>query len=120
MQSVELNVGRTVFARTSSFGHCQPQRMWALAGMLSTKTATATLAITKVFIGFASWLCLDRNGRGPENPTLAPRCSAQAETGCVNAAHDVRPQITLWAALRKMRAAAEAVWQCRPRTCCGR
>src|SRR3954452_16298885 len=51
MQSVEVKVGKSVFARTSSFGHWAPQRICALAGMLSAKTAAARVARASVFIG---------------------------------------------------------------------
>src|SRR5436305_3317696 len=52
MQSLALNVGYTVFALTSSFGHWAPQRICALAGMLSTRATAARVAIERYFIGF--------------------------------------------------------------------
>src|ERR1043166_8278164 len=52
MQSLPVNVGQTDFALTSSFGHWAPQRICALAGMLSTRATAARVAIERYFIGF--------------------------------------------------------------------
>src|SRR5215217_2656552 len=52
MQSLALKDGYTVFALTSSFGHWAPQRICALAGMLSTRATAARVAIERDFIGF--------------------------------------------------------------------
>src|SRR5260221_5609162 len=52
MQSVELKVGRTVFAWASSPGHCHPQCWCAKAGMLSARTVAVMAAMVRDFIGF--------------------------------------------------------------------
>src|SRR5258708_27599884 len=73
MQSVELKVGRTVFAWVSSPGHCHPQCWGAKAGMLSARTVAVMAAMVRDFIGFyPARFAKDRDSRGPENRTPVP------------------------------------------------
>src|SRR5712671_6450285 len=73
MQSVELKVGRTVFAWVSSPGHCHPQCWCAKAGMLSARTVAVMAAMVRDFIGFyPARFAKDRDSRGPENRTPVP------------------------------------------------